>query len=133
MELSLFDMLLHKNIDPNKKNQAQDILDTVRKDVSVIPTPPENRFQNNFSHIFSGGYAAGYYGYMWAELLSSDVYSKFEENGYLDGKTGQEFLSVLLSQGGSAEPMDLFVKFRGRKPSIDALLRHNGIVGRVVE
>ena len=81
-----------------------------------------------FSHIFAGGYAAGYYSYKWAEVLSADAFSKFEENGIFDRKTGEQFLNSILEQGGSREPMDLFVEFRGRKPSIDALLRHAGIL-----
>ena len=92
----------------------------------VIP-PDYNRFQNSFAHIFAGGYAAGYYGYKWAEVLSADAFSKFEQNGIFDRKTGLEFLHNVLEQGGSREPMELFVAFRGREPEIDALLRHNGL------
>ena len=90
--------------------------------------PPYNRFANGFSHIFGGGYAAGYYSYKWAEVLSADAFSKFEENGIFDRETGEQFLHSILEQGGSREPMELFVEFRGRQPSIDPLLRHAGIL-----
>ena len=90
--------------------------------------PPEfNRFQNGFSHIFAGGYAAGYYSYKWAEVLSADAFSRFEESGIFNAETGQSFRSNILEMGGSKEPMELFVAFRGREPNIDALLRHSGI------
>jgi oligopeptidase A len=95
--------------------------------VAVIKAPAFNRFQHGFAHIFAGGYAAGYYSYKWAEVLSADAFSKFEENGIFDQKTGNEFLSCILEKGGSQEPMELFVAFRGREPSIEPLLRHSGI------
>ena len=93
----------------------------------MTDAPSFNRFQHSFSHIFAGGYAAGYYSYKWAEVLSADAFSKFEEKGIFDKNTGKEFLQTILEKGGSREPMDLFVDFRGRKPNIDALLRHSGI------
>jgi len=127
LEFSLFDFKLHTEYDPQKGARVQETLDAVRKQVAVIKTPAFNRFQNSFSHIFAGGYAAGYYSYKWAEVLSADAFSKFEENGIFDKKTGTEFLECILEQGGSREPMELFVKFRGREPRIDALLRHSGI------
>jgi oligopeptidase A len=99
----------------------------VRRQVSVVPVPEWNRFCNSFSHIFAGGYAAGYYSYLWAEVLAADAYSAFEESGVFDRATGQRFLDTILGQGGSREAMDLFVEFRGRQPSLDAFLRLNGI------
>jgi oligopeptidase A len=103
------------------------LLDEVRHEVAVVFPPAYNRFQNGFTHIFSGGYAAGYYSYKWAEVLSADAFSKFEERGIFDRRTGEEFLRNVLEQGGVHEPMELFVSFRGRKPKIDALLRHSGL------
>ena len=94
----------------------------------VIP-PEFNRFQNSFGHIFAGGYAAGYYSYKWAEVLSSDAFSRFEEEGIFNQQVGQDFLNNILEKGGSKEPMELFVAFRGREPKVDALLRHSGIEG----
>ena len=89
--------------------------------------PAFNRFQHSFSHIFAGGYAAGYYSYKWAEVLSADAFSKFEETGIFNKTTGQAFLHTILEQGGARDPMELFIEFRGRKPSIEPLLRHSGI------
>ena len=127
LEFSLFDFRLHLEFDPEKKSQVQTILNEIRQQIAVVPTPQFNRFQHSFSHIFAGGYAAGYYSYKWAEVLSSDAFSLFEENGIFDSKTGQSFLNHILEKGGSKEPMDLFVAFRGREPRIDALLRHCGL------
>jgi len=128
LTFSLFDFQLHMEFDPESNNDfIQHILDEVRNEYAIIPVPNFNRFQNGFAHIFSGGYAAGYYSYKWAEVLSSDAFSKFEENGIFDEKTGREFLEIILEQGGSKEPMKLFVAFRGREPKIDALLKHCGI------
>jgi oligopeptidase A len=92
-----------------------------------VKTPQGNRFQNSFSHIFAGGYAAGYYSYKWAEVLSADAFSAFEEQGIFDAKIGQKFLHCILEQGGSRPAMESFKCFRGREPNIDALLRHSGI------
>ncbi|MDH5184931.1 MAG: oligopeptidase A [Gammaproteobacteria bacterium] len=128
LEFSMFDFRMHLEYDPQQGARVQEILDEVRAEVAVVKQPAYNRFQHSFAHIFSGGYAAGYYSYKWAEVLSSDAFAKFEENGIFDRKTGVEFLECVLEQGGSREPMDLFVEFRGRKPEIDALLRHSGIV-----
>ncbi len=90
--------------------------------------PPDfNRFENSFTHIFGGGYAAGYYSYKWAEVLSADAFSAFEESGIFNRETGEKFMRSILEQGGSREPMELFIEFRGREPSIDALLRHSGL------
>ncbi len=127
LELALFDFRLHYERRGEDTDDIQALLDEVRRDVAVIKAQPENRFQHSFGHIFAGGYAAGYYSYKWAEVLSADAFSRFEENGIFDAATGRDFLHSILEQGGSREPMDLFVEFRGRKPEIDALLRHSGI------
>jgi oligopeptidase A len=127
IEFSLFDFRIHMDYDPEHPGQIYSILDQVKQQVAVVQTPPFNRFPNSFSHIFAGGYAAGYYSYKWAEVLSSDAFSLFEENGIFDPSTGQAFLENILEKGGSEDAMDLFVAFRGRKPTIDALLRHSGI------
>ena len=99
------------------------------KRVSVIKPPAFNRFQNGFGHIFAGGYAAGYYSYKWAEVLSCDAYARFEEEGPFNEATGRDFREKILARGGSREPMELFVDFRGREPSVEPLLRHSGIEG----
>ena len=131
IEFSLFDFRLHlefdENWDSSQGNRTQQFLDQVREQVAVIIPPPFNRFQNGFSHIFAGGYAAGYYSYKWAEVLSADAFSKFEENGIFDRSTGEAFLQAVLERGGSQDAMELFIEFRGRKPSIDPLLRHCGL------
>ncbi len=126
LEFSIFDMRLHGSFDP-AKGSVQGLLDEVLKEVAVVIPPAFSRFQKRFSHSFAGGYAAGYYSYKWAEVLSADAFSKFEENGVFDRKTGDEFLHNILEQGGVYEPMELFVRFRGREPKIDALLRHAGL------
>ncbi len=126
LEFSLFDFRLHLEYEKGKTD-IQQKLDEVRQQVAVIIPPSYNRFQNSFSHIFAGGYAAGYYSYKWAEVLSADAFGKFEEQGIFNTQTGHEFLHNILEQGGSLEPMELFIKFRGREPTIDALLRHSGI------
>ncbi len=127
LEFSLFDFKIHRDYDPAKGGRIYEILNQVRAQVAVVKPPAFNRFAHGFSHIFAGGYAAGYYSYKWAEVLSSDAFSLFEEKGIFDQKAGNAFLTNILEKGGSSNAMDLFVKFRGRKPSIDALLRHNGI------
>ncbi len=128
LEFSLFDFRLHQEFDPAQGAQVQAVLDDVRK-LSVFPAPAFNRFQHSFSHIFAGGYAAGYYSYKWAEVLSADAFSRFEEEGIFNAKTGADFLHQVLEMGGSRSPMALFRAFRGREPTIDALLRHSGITG----
>ena len=128
LEFSLFDFRLHRDYDPQQGARIQDVLDAVRDEVAVIRPPDYNRFQHSFSHIFAGGYAAGYYSYKWAEVLSSDAFAKFEETGIFNRDTGLQFLEAVLEQGGARDPMDLFVEFRGREPEIDALLRHSGIL-----
>ncbi len=131
IEFALFDFNLHihyqRKEQTNGQQQIQQMLDKTRQQVSVMIPPEFNRFQNSFSHIFAGGYAAGYYSYKWAEVLSADAFSLFEEKGIFDQQTGEQFLLNILEMGGVEEPMDLFVRFRGRKPEIDALLRHSGI------
>jgi oligopeptidase A len=128
VEFSLFDMRLHSAFDANGTKTALDLIEEVRDEVAVVRPPKWNRFPNNFSHIFAGGYAAGYYSYKWAEVLSADAYSLFEENGVLSEETGRRFWSEILAQGGSRPALESFVAFRGREPTIDALLRHNGMV-----
>ncbi len=127
IEFSLFDMRLHCDFDPNGARTPLQLLEEVRDEVAVVRPPQWNRFPNNFSHIFAGGYAAGYYSYKWAEVLSADAYSLFEENGVLSAETGHRFWSEILAQGGSRPALESFVAFRGRQPTIDALLRHNGM------
>ncbi len=127
LEFALFDFRLHREYDPAKGARVAEILDEVREQVAVVIPPIFNRFPNSFTHIFAGGYAAGYYSYKWAEVLSSDAFAAFEENGIFDRKTGEHFLHSVLEQGGSREAMQLFINFRGREPNIDALLRHSGI------
>jgi oligopeptidase A len=127
IEFSLFDMLLHGDFDPSGDKTPLQLLEEVRDEVAVVRPPQWNRFPNNFSHIFAGGYAAGYYSYKWAEVLSADAYSLFEENGVLSEETGHRFWSEILAQGGVRPALESFVAFRGREPTIDALLRHNGM------
>lgn len=127
IEFSLFDFRIHLEYDQAQANQIQSILNEVRKEAAVISLPPFNRFQHSFAHIFAGSYGAGYYSYKWAEVLSSDAYAKFEEEGIFDRATGRAFMQNILEKGGVPEPMTAFIAFRGREPKIDALLRHNGI------
>ncbi len=127
LEFSLFDFRIHRDYDPEKGGRIYEILEQVREQVAVVRPPKFNRFAHSFSHIFAGGYAAGYYSYKWAEVLSSDAFSLFEEKGIFDQETGKAFLTNILEKGGSQNAMELFINFRGRKPTIDALLRHNGI------
>ena len=127
LEFALFDFRLHMEYGKQDFSSIQSLINEVRQQVSVIMPPEFNRFQHGFAHIFSGGYSAGYYSYKWAEVLSADAFSKFEEEGIFDKKTGQAFLHNILETGGSEKAMDLFVRFRGREPQIDALLRHSGL------
>lgn len=126
VEFALFDMLLHTSFDPNV-DDVQALLNDVRQEVAVSFPPAYNRFPQSFSHIFAGGYAAGYYSYKWAEVLSADAFSAFEETGILNTQTGQRFMNEILARGSSRDAMDNFIAFRGRKPSIDALMRHSGM------
>ncbi len=126
LEFALFDMNMYLS-EPLDVKGIQKKLDDIREQVAVFTPPSFNRFQNGFSHIFAGGYSAGYYSYKWAEILSADACAFFEEEGVMNKKAGKQFLNNILEKGGSEEPMDLFVKFRGRKPEIEPLLRHSGI------
>jgi oligopeptidase A len=128
IEFSLFDMRLHHYDGKVDDQTVRDVLDTVRREVAVVIPPPFNRFANSFSHIFAGGYAAGYYSYKWAEVLSADAYSLFEERGVLNPEIGARFRDEVLAMGGSRPALESFIAFRGRPPSIDALLRHHGMV-----
>ena len=127
IEFAMFDMRMHRNHDLVMKEGIQRLLDEVREEVSVLVPPDWNRFQHGFSHIFAGGYAAGYYSYKWAEVLSADAFSRFEEEGLFNEQVGKDFLHTVLELGGSRKAMDVYREFRGREPSIDALLRHNGL------
>ena len=127
LEFSLFDFRIHQQYDPGKGGQIYKTLNQIREQIAVLQPPEFNRFAHSFSHIFAGGYAAGYYSYKWAEVLSSDAFSVFEEKGIFDQTTGQSFLHNILEKGGSQDAMQLFIDFRGREPKIDALLKHNGI------
>lgn len=127
IELSLFDLRLHHELSAPSASDVQALLNDVRAAVSVLPNASFNRFQNSFGHIFAGGYAAGYYSYKWAEVLSADAWSAFEEAGIFDPETGQRFRREILEQGGARDAADLFVAFRGREPSVEPLLRHCGI------
>ena len=135
IEFAEFDMRLHSEFDPTSGRSdpasprtAQELLEQVRDRVAVLKPPAFNRFANSFSHIFAGGYAAGYYSYKWAEVLSADAYSFFEENGILDARAGQRFRDEILAVGGSRPAAESFRAFRGREPRVDALLRHNGMI-----
>ena len=128
LEFALFDMLLHAGPPPTSDGEVIALLDEVRREVAVLLPPEYNRFPHAFSHIFAGGYAAGYYSYKWAEVLSADAYSAFEEGGVLNPAIGRRFHDEILAVGGSRPAMQSFVAFRGRKPTIDALLRHHGMV-----
>jgi oligopeptidase A len=130
LEFGLFDMLLHTAYDPDGGGEyptPQSVLDAVRREVAVVPRPPYDRFMHAFGHVFAGGYAAGYYSYKWAEVLSADAYSLFEEAGVLSPAAGARFRDEVLARGGSRPAIESFVAFRGRPPQLDALLRHNGM------
>ena len=127
LEFSLFDFRIHQEYDPASGGRVQTILNEVRNLAALLRYPAFNRFQTSFSHIFAGSYGAGYYSYKWAEVLSSDAYSLFEETGVFNAETGKKYLTTILEVGGSREPMESFVAFRGREPTIDALLRHSGM------
>jgi len=127
VEISLFDLRLHRDFDPERGARVLDTLDDVRSEVAVLTPPATNRFPHSFMHIFAGGYAAGYYSYKWAEVLSADAFAAFEETSLFDPTTGRRFLTEVLERGATRDAMDSFVAFRGREPSIDALLRHSGL------
>jgi len=132
LEFSLFDLLLHSDFEPAGQNGVIDLIDEIRREVAVIFPPPWHRFPNSFAHIFSGGYAAGYYSYKWAEVLSADAFAAFEEarvdGSVLSPAAGLRFRDEILAVGGSRPALDSFKAFRGRAPSVDALLRHNGMI-----
>jgi oligopeptidase A len=127
LEFALFDFRMHMEYDPEKGGRVLEFADEVRKLVAVVRPPEWNRFAHGFSHIFAGGYAAGYYSYKWAEVLSADAFSLFEEKGVFNKEAGLAFKQNILEKGGSEDAMDLFVAFRGRKPEVEPLLRHSGI------
>ncbi|MEG0609087.1 MAG: M3 family metallopeptidase, partial [Morganella sp. (in: enterobacteria)] len=129
LEFGLFDFTLHAEYDPAIGAQIMPVLSAVKAKVSVVPSAPWSRFPHAFSHIFAGGYAAGYYSYLWADVLAADAFSRFSEEGIFNPVTGQSFLDNILSRGGSEEPMVLFERFRGRKPELDAMLKGYGING----
>jgi oligopeptidase A len=128
IEFAVFDMRLHSDFDPSSGRTARDLLEEVRARIAVLRPPAYNRFANSFSHIFAGGYAAGYYSYKWAEVLSADAYSLFEEKGVLDAEAGRRFREEILAVGGSRPAAESFRAFRGREPNVEALLRHNGMI-----
>jgi oligopeptidase A len=128
IEFALFDMLMHSSFEPGGGKSILQLLDEVRAEVAVLTPPAFHRFPHSFAHIFSGGYAAGYYSYKWAEVLSADAYSLFEENGVLNPDVGARFRGEILAMGGSRGAMQSFTAFRGREPSIEALLRHSGLL-----
>jgi oligopeptidase A len=130
LEFSLFDFRIHQEYQAHQPHFIANILKEVREQTTVVPIASYNRFQHSFSHIFGGGYAAGYYSYKWAEVLSSDAFSRFEEEGVFNEKTGRDFLQQILEVGGSRKAADAFQRFRGRSASIDALLKHNGIAAQ---
>jgi oligopeptidase A len=127
LEFALFDFRLHSEYQPERGSRASEIIAQVRARVSVVPHPPFNRFANSFTHIFSGGYAAGYYSYKWAEVLAADVFAAFEESGIFAEDVARRFLESILSQGGSRDALEAFIAFRGRKPDIRPLLKQSGI------
>ncbi|QJD30250.1 oligopeptidase A [Methylococcus geothermalis] len=128
LEFALLDFRIHRDYDPARGGRVYETLDEVRRQVSVMSPPAYNRFPHSFQHIFGGGYAAGYYSYKWAEVLSSDAFSLFEERGIFDPETGHAFLANVLEQGGRRSALESFVAFRGREPEIEALLRHSGML-----
>ncbi len=127
IEFSLFDFILHMDSKKNKANLADKVLENVRKETALIPVHRNNKFQNSFAHIFSGGYAAGYYSYKWAEVLSADAFMAFKENKLVDRKIGSRFMKKILETGGSKPALDLFIDFRGREPKIEPLLQSLGL------
>jgi oligopeptidase A len=127
LEFGIFDMRVHSAPEPPDKNEVQRILDETRREVAVVPAPAFNRFQCIFAHIFAGGYAAGYYSYLWAEVLAADAFAAFDEAGAFDRSTAERFRQAILAVGGSRDAMDSFVAFRGREPELEPLLRQAGI------
>ena len=126
IEFALFDLSIHRSNPALNAEQIQAMLDDIRQNYAVAPTTAYNRFQHSFSHIFAGGYAAGYYSYKWAEVLASDAFDRFENEGLFNTETGKQFRQFILAVGGKDSALDAFINFRGREPKIDALLRHQG-------
>ena len=133
LEFALFDLKLHMNFDPDAPQTVQSVLDAVREEVAVIKAPEWNRFQHGFAHIFSGGYASGYYSYLWAEVLAADVFSRFKDEGVFNQNTGAALWKDITGQGGSRDAMALFTQFMGREPSVNALMRNKGLANAVVQ
>ena len=129
LEFALFDFRIHAEYSPERGGRIGEILGEVRREVAVVPVPEWNRFPNSFGHIFAGGYAAGYYSYKWAEVLAADAFAAFQERGIFDPATARRFLDAILSRGGSRNPLEAFIEFRGRRPDVRALLRQHGIAG----
>jgi oligopeptidase A len=127
LEFALFDLRMHAEFDPTQGGRVPQILAEVRERVAVVKPPAFNRFPQSFSHIFSGGYAAGYYSYKWAEVLAADAFSAFEEQGVFNNAVAQKFLQAILEKGGSRDAMEAFIEFRGRKPEIAPLLKQMGL------
>jgi len=127
LEFALFDFRIHHEYSPARGARIAEILAEVRSEVAVVPVPEWNRFANSFGHIFAGGYAAGYYSYKWAEVLAADAFAAFEERGVFDRATAQRFLDAILSRGGSRDPLQAFIEFRGRAPDVGPLLRQHGM------
>ena len=127
LEFALFDFRIHFEYDPSKGGRIQEILKQIKDQYAVVPQVPYTRFAQSFSHIFSGGYAAGYYSYLWAEVLACDAFSKFEEEGIFNPNTGKAYLEKILEVGGSVEPSFWFEQFRGRPPKLEALLKSHGL------
>jgi oligopeptidase A len=130
LEFALFDFRLHEEYAPERGSRVLELLDEVRGEVAVVEPPPFNRFAHSFGHVFGGGYAAGYYSYKWAEVLAADAFAAFEEAGVFDRATAERFRRAVLATGGSRKALDAFVDFRGRQPSLDALLKQSGIAER---
>ena len=127
--MSLFDMHLHHDFDASGLQTPMELLGAIRERVAVVAAAAYNRFPSSFSHIFAGGYSAGYYSYKWAEVLSADAFSLFEEHGVLDAGIGRRFWNEVLAVGGGRPAIESFRAFRGRDPNVEALLRHSGMVG----
>ena len=127
IEFALFDFRLHDEFDPGNGSGVLEVLQQVREEIALVRHPEFNRMPHAFSHVFAGGYAAGYYSYKWAEVLAADAFSAFEESGIFNAGTAARFRTEILEIGGSRDIMEAFVAFRGRKPRLDALLRHSGI------